>query len=90
MSEIMIWTDKWPTEEGTYWFYGYRFHITNDKDKPELFLVEVWKLPWGIVYATRGYFLYREEGGFGLWTPADLPPVPEDMLKIILAEHKHK
>lgn len=78
------WTEKCPNKEGMYWFYGYRFGKDNLNEKPELCLVEVWKIANGLAHVARGNFMYQEEGAIGLFTPADHPPLPEDLLKILL------
>ena len=81
--KAVSWTDKWPTKKGLYWFYGYRFTPFKD-EKPELCLVEVFKIVNGVAHVTKGHFLYKEEGATGLFTPAECPPVPEDPLEIML------
>lgn len=73
------WSEEWPTEPGRYWFYGYKWKpFTSDMDKPpEMFLVKVRDGGNGVMRVTDGHFLYKAEGGRGLWTPAVLPEIPE-------------
>lgn len=75
----MEWTTEWPTEPGTYWFYGYRYGY--DGRLPNLNFVEIRSLQnshggWSLVGITRGAFMYKQEGHDGLWLPAELPPLP--------------
>jgi hypothetical protein len=77
-----IWTKEWPTEAGTYWFYGWRFgnEGLNKDDEPELNFVEVSKIVNGFMYITRGHWLTAEKGyeggAIGLWTKAIVPELP--------------
>jgi hypothetical protein len=80
------WTDIWPTKEGTYWFYGFRFGDRSHEplvkggkpfiDKPELHLVQVWKISNGFSYVATGNFMYKAEGAIGKWIEAILPELP--------------
>lgn len=70
------WKKSWPTEIGSYWFYGYRFGKEGEK-APELSLVEVWHESTGKpMYITRGHFLHPVDGTTGLWQRAVLPELP--------------
>ena len=71
----MNWTSKWPIEPGYYWFYGWRF---DDRDNPANFhYVRVHRITNGIAYITDGHFLYRGEGGGGIWQLGDFPELPQ-------------
>jgi hypothetical protein len=67
------WSEKWPTKEDTYWFYGKQFRDSQTK----LHLVEVWIDGVGNpTYVTEGSFMYKQEGAVGLWMKANLPWLP--------------
>jgi hypothetical protein len=77
------WSDIWPTQEGTYWFYGWRFGRKGlsgkmDYREPELCFVEVRKEKNFIMYITRGHFLDKKENAEGKWLKATLPELPKD------------
>ena len=78
----MDWTAEWPTDPGWYWFYGYRFGRDDDKDKPELLPVQVWRIANGVAWVVggRGHFMYQGEGTTGLWLPLSEPEAPVDQL----------
>jgi hypothetical protein len=77
------WTDIWPTKEGTYWFYGWRFgnEGLHKDDAPELSFVEVMKISNGFLYITRGHTLEitkgYDGGAKGKWLKASLPELPD-------------
>ena len=73
-----MWTDKWPTKPGSYWFYGWRFG--NKERNPELSYVEIRQAQNCLIGVTRGHFLYPEEGAIGLWKPCELPQLPNEEL----------
>jgi hypothetical protein len=82
------WSDIWPTEVGTYWFYGWRFGDKSHEadrfspkfiDKPELCLVDVHKIINGYMYTTHGHMLYKAEGAKGVWQKAILPELPKEI-----------
>lgn len=68
------WSSEWPTEPGRYWFYGYLW----GEAKPEMFMIEVWKISNGVSYVTKGTFIYKNDA-IGLWSRANvlLPPLDE-------------
>ena len=68
------WSLEWPTEPGHYWFYGWCFR--DRKRDAELHFVKVSKISNGVCRVTKGYFLYKQEKGFGLWMKATLPLMP--------------
>jgi hypothetical protein len=72
------WTEEWPTEPGYYWFYGWcwRSEIRDGK-APRFFYVRVRPCSNSMMYVTDGHFMYEEEGGYGLWSKAQLPELPE-------------
>lgn len=72
---MTMWTTEWPTESGFYWFYGFLWGYRNG-DKPRLVSVEVSPISNGIMYVTKGSFIYKREGHIGLWHVADLPKLP--------------
>ena len=74
-NEDVEWITEWPKEEGVYWFYGYCFRDRNRP--PELHYVEINKISNGWMIVTNGHFMYKSEGGFGLWKKANLPELPK-------------
>ena len=69
------WTTEWPTAPGDYWFYGWCFR--NRKHVAELNFVKARPTRNSLCLVTNGHFLYREEGGYGMWLSARLPYLPE-------------
>ena len=68
------WTIVWPTKSGLYWFYGWCWRDRDDA--PKMHLVRVAKTSNSVAYIANGHFLYKEEGGYGKWSPAVLPKPP--------------
>lgn len=78
------WTKEWPTIEGVYWFYGWRFKHDAD-EPPSIHFVEVHKASNGILYVARGNFMWKEEGAEGIWLSGAFPDRPSwDELNVIL------
>ena len=69
-----IWTTEWPTQEGLYWFYGYRFCYREQP--PNLWLVRVRTGNNCVVYASEGAFIFIQEAE-GVWAPVIIPDVPQ-------------
>jgi len=59
----MEWSKEWPTKEGTYWFYGYRYGRISCgfKCDPEYCFVRVFKAANGLMFKADGQFLYKSE-----------------------------
>ena len=74
----MKWTKDWPTEEGTYWFYGYRYKRVScgSNCDPEYCLVEVFKVSNGLMITTNGQFMYESETEEAYFQKAELPEPP--------------
>jgi len=71
-----VWSKKWPTEEGFYWFYGYPYG-QNQLDDPEWMFVKVRTIGnSSFIYIANGQFLYKSEGAVGFFTPVKLPVLP--------------
>ncbi len=69
------WSSRWPTKEGSFWFYGLR----NEKDKePATYLVRVRPNIQGKLYVESegGLFLFQDQGAEGMWRRAELPELP--------------
>ena len=76
----MEWTKEWPTKEGLYWMYSYRYGKIScgTPCEPELMLLEVFKVSNGMGYAASGQFVFKSEPEEAHFKPADLPlPYPE-------------
>lgn len=64
------WIKEFPTKEGWYWFYGYRF---KSSAKKELCIVQVWKISNGLIHICNGNFMFKNETGKGKFIKATLP-----------------
>lgn len=73
------WTTKFPTEEGLYWFYGYRYGKVSCgfKEEPELMSLKVMKCANGFLYAANGQMVYESEVEEPHFIKAVLPELPE-------------
>ena len=74
------WTTKYPTKEGNYWFYGYRYGKVSvgSPDKPQWMVVQVHSCGNGLlVVDSGGQFLYENEIEEGHFAPLTLPEFPE-------------
>jgi len=72
------WTTEFPTEEGLYWFYGYRYGKIScgSTNEPELSKVDVHVVKNGFMYIADGQFMYEgdvEQPHFQKITPPELP-----------------
>lgn len=73
------WTRDWPTEPGSYWFYGYRYGRVScgyEKDR-ELCSVVVKKISNGVMLIESGSFMHREEPEDYFFKKAVSPDLPE-------------
>jgi len=89
------WTKDWPTEEGDYWFYGWRFgdmnRNTGKQDPPEFSHVEVRRNGSGqLMLITRGHFFYKAEGAIGVFLKIDLPTPPAFFKKEFIKKNSLK
>lgn len=76
----MKWTKEWPTKEGLYWFYGYRYGKIScgTPCESELGLISVRKIANGMIYILDGQFVFENETEEAHFKPAELPlPYPE-------------
>lgn len=75
----MKWTTKFPTKEGSYWFYGYRYgKMFGAKiNKPEWMIVKVSKCANGFMYVAEGQFIFEKEVEEPHFAPVELPEFPE-------------
>ncbi|NQS88493.1 hypothetical protein HQ584_01705 [Patescibacteria group bacterium] len=74
----MKWSKKWPTEEGIYWFYGYRYGKIScgSENKPEYMMVTVYKISNGFMYTGNGQIMYESEVEDAHFQKAILPDPP--------------
>ena len=74
-----VWSTDFPTEEGLFWFYGYRWGkiSVGQEQKPTLTMVSVklnaHKQP---MYIADGGFMHESEVECPHFTPVNLPEVP--------------
>lgn len=66
----MSWTQEWPKEPGTYWFFD------PDVYKQRILLATVAKNNNGVHIMSEARFLYREESPNAYFMPVTLPEVP--------------
>jgi len=74
------WTKKWPTKEGDYWMYSYRYGRIScgEPTKPEFSLVKVREISNGVVmYSADGGFLFESEPEEAWFLKIDLPEIPK-------------
>lgn len=72
------WTWEWPTEAGTYWFFGWNNGYAKRHSPPRMHLARVHiTASLEPAYVSEGHILYRAEGAMGKWLPAVLPERPE-------------
>lgn len=78
-SAIQKWSTKFPTEEGLYWFYGYRYGKISCgfKCEPELMCLKVAKCSNGFLYVADGNFMYKSEVEEPHFIKAELPELPK-------------
>ena len=71
------WEAEWPKHRGYYWFIGW--YCWSREYPAELHFVKVRYDSTGKpTYVTNGYFLYKEEGGEGVWLRATPPAMPPE------------
>lgn len=72
------WTKKWPTKEGIYWFFGYRYGKVScgSECEPELCLVTVRRAANGFMFTAEGQFMYKNETEEAHFQRASLPKPP--------------
>ena len=72
------WSSKFPTEDGWFWFYGYRFGKISCgyPQKPELIMVRCHKSANGFTYVAAGNFMYQSEVECPNFIKAELPELP--------------
>jgi hypothetical protein len=84
----MEWTKEWPKEKGEFWFYGWA-HRRYDVEsmlycEPEISLVKVrgTAIEGSFAYIAGSHFIYEKQA-IGVWKPAELPEVPENIDDIL-------
>ena len=78
MTNKVKWTTEWPTEDGEYWFYGWRDHYEiSDMRPPQIHCVRVLGIPGGVIYANGSEPMFRSHRAYGVWTKVDFPELPE-------------
>jgi len=74
------WTTEWPTEEGTYWFFGWTNKSDMSgryKEPPKMQLVEVHKNKQDQITIIAGSVFVYKSTSYGKFMPAKLPHAPE-------------
>ena len=70
-----MWTNKWPTKPGWYWFYG-RFY---GEDRHSLGIVRVIQVSNGLTYILDGHGMFKSEGHDGVFHPLIVPTIPAEI-----------
>jgi len=77
-----VWSSKWPSEVGFFWFYGYvpkRVGFNGKVNKKSFQFVEVIITGNGkYVYLSKGNFLCEEQTEEAIFQKAVLPPLPKE------------
>lgn len=68
------WKNKWPTQVGCYWFYGYPY---GRGSKPEWNFINVIKISNGTMVTRNGAFWFEKEGWIGRFSEIQLPQPPD-------------
>lgn len=73
------WSTKFPTKEGDYWFYGYRYGKIScgQKTKPEYMILKVRKCANAFIFIANSQFMYESEVEEAHFMPVDYPEKPE-------------
>lgn len=77
--DIMQWSKEFPTKEGDYWFYGYRYGKVScgQKCKPEINRLRVLKCANGLLYVSEGSVMYESEIEEAHFCPIEYPELPK-------------
>lgn len=70
------WSPLWPTEPGMYWFAGWKF---GSSTKPGVYLAKAIGMSGKVPIVVDGHFMYKTEGGSGVWKPATVPELPSNI-----------
>ena len=84
-SDGKIWSHLWPTEPGSYWFYGDPFGAKDVRHQSvRSYFVRVLQISKGLAFICEGHFLYKQEASPGFWTPAETPedPTKENVINV--------
>ena len=74
--EMYMWTNKFPTEEGSYWFYGWLSKYDKKNSDRKLRSADVHKISNGFMYVSEGSFMYEAEGAESYWLYIPKPSLP--------------
>lgn len=66
-----MWTNKWPTRPGWYWFYGRHY----GEEKHSLAAVRVVQISNGLIYILNGHGMHKSDGHKGVFHSAVIPAV---------------
>ena len=73
------WSTKFPTKEGNYWFYGYRYGKVSCgfPCEPEWMVVKVRPCANGLLFMAEGQCMYEKEVEEAHFAPLELPEFPK-------------
>jgi hypothetical protein len=74
-----MWSSKWPTKVGEYWFYGWPFGNTglHENSDPEWARIRVIKISNGTMTIRDGHFWDKQDGWKGKFIEVEFPPTPD-------------
>lgn len=86
----MSWSQEFPTKEGLYWFYGYRYGMVScgRREEPEFMLLEVFKVKNGVMYKADGQFMYKQEVEWPNFKKTEFPDTTGTVIEIHDPEEK--
>jgi len=73
------WSKKFPTVEGDYWFYGYRYGKIScgQPTEKEFMHLKVRKCSNGMLYISEGQYMHESEVEEAMFTPIVFPELPK-------------
>lgn len=69
------WSLEWPTEPGSYWFYGWLF-MSPAHSSPDFHFGIIKSTMFGFIFDIEGRQFYKSDGVKGHWLKAKLPQKP--------------
>ena len=70
------WFEKFPTQVGSYWFYGWAYEGEEDTRKPGWNYVTVRKISNGVMHTCNSHFWFEKEKGHGMFCKINFPEKP--------------
>ncbi len=81
-SDGKVWDQRWPEEEGWFWFYGDPYSADIEQKHVRQYAVHISKISNGFMHVCEGNFMYQAQSSPGFWAPMETPEDPtEDSAK---------